>query len=1722
MRLPAARSAPVVVILATALQGGLLWLSGRGGEPALILPFPLALAAVIALAAAVLHQIRRSAIPRLPEPASAERRAGAEGGWRLVALALFCLAQVVIAVQAGGTWRAQEQEESAWEEKARARLTARVEEEAERLSAMVAALGGLDPPALPAELRASALVPAIEPGAASADAPDAFAVAQSLARAARGAVPLAPGAELDAVLWHRDERTAWTAGAAPLSWAPGPPGGVTLATGHESVHLRRVLLLEFAPAVAGDAGGASPAAADAAGAAVPPDLLVELQIRLPGVAPAATGPPDAPLTRAPSLAADGGESVLQRTLSTAPFGSRPRVLGGASEGMTAVQTVALAPDERGRLLGVRVAASVPPQRLLARADAAMRLVVLAAAWAVALVAGVGWLAGLVAALLAAWIARAALAAIDLFHWVQSAVPDAPLGGVTGALASVVDPAYFATPFGYGWMASTVDVFLTAVLFAATGWAVLDTAARRTRGSAAVAGRAGRTGGAGRALAAGLAVGVALGGGLLLLRLVTGEIVENANPRLVGPQVPYRSLTFWMLHAALLALSGAVVASLTAVAALLRHRGAGWGRGWTAVAAALGGALLVAVPAAGAGGGPGPLAAVTAGALAAGIWLLSRPALHARGLAGQLAVVVLFLLTVAWNYSALRESYGRSERTWLLRKAEQVVQPQEDWITFLLQDALREMAAKEQGQRVAEAARRWQPPVPVWHPSASTAVDTTGDDAATGTSVSVVSGAERGAAEGAELWRNEPAYRLWLGSSLRDLGMPTLIEVDDPEGMAVSLFAAGFLRDFGYEVQARSSWQPLPPPGGSEPPVLVQTERRRYPTGEEVVLRGEIPRWGVGGFIRVELPLRSRRAATLLEQLQGVRPDPTVAGYRPRAEIDRPLLLVHGDARGWLDAGEGLFPDPVSDEVVAALQQGRRTWGVVTAESSPYLATWSALPAEAAEREGEGFLIGVQQLGALGTALDISRLVLLDALLVAVVLGLRALGRWRLPAGRRWQPSFQQRFLAGFLALGLVVLVLAGVFVDRLTRDRVAAEARRETRAGLTTALGQLQGLLAEQARLLAGSEYIADLLEGRLAGQRPVGPFALQQGMVFGGDGSLLLDETLSDLDAGEAAALLAVARRAPLVVVAAGSEFYLGTVIPIDLGGVIAPEEEIPGPEPLSRAPSGGFFFYRHRLDGDLLTGLAQVIQGEVALRRDGEVVLASHPARVFSGEVPLLAAPASMRRLADHPLSPQVEPVPGSELAFTGAAALPSLVLPESGDLSQRRLPAVLSVAFPGRQREVIEQRERTVLYLAGLATLILVAALLLVLLLTWGIFGPVRVLVTATQRLAGGDFDAPLPAAGRDEVGRLAGAFARMRDELHAARQRLEARERFLSTVLERVPVGVLVVRAEGGLAVLNPTGQSILAAFYPDLGPAAAASRLLADHAAAVHAGGDAEWHSVGRHRTLRGRVATLARPDGRSDAMAVFEDVTEFLATKRLALNAELARQVAHEIKNPLTPIQLSAQLLEQAYRDRAADLDAIVADSVRRILEQVELLRSIAGEFSLLGRPGELECAPLDLPELVRQVAASYHADERDAASGGTRDADARVRVVARDIPPVLGHRESLRKVLSNLMQNSLDARGAAGGLVVEVDFRSDPEHVIMTWRDNGTGLAEDVADRLFDPYFSTKSKGTGLGLAICRNLVDKMGGGITLANRPHASGAVAEIVLRRADAAAAAGRDTP
>ncbi|MEN8006486.1 MAG: ATP-binding protein, partial [Candidatus Krumholzibacteriota bacterium] len=1291
------------------------------------------------------------------------------------------------------------------------------------------------------------------------------------------------------------------------------------------------------------------------------------------------------------------------------------------------------------------------------------------AWVLILAAGTRLAAGPMVFLAVLWVGRAMLAASELLRWITLSFPGQVFPAHPGSLFSLVDPAYFATPFAFGWFASVADALLTSLLVAVTAWRLLQLLGVVQGGGLSRLRSPLRKQG----LLQGALFGVVVGLVLLWLQFFAGLLAQNANARLIGTGVSLSFLSFWGLQISLMLMAFGLAALVTGLLARTSWPRRGEMTGWVGGALVAGGVATLVHLILGEGWWAGRLLVAV---VAVVLWVLA-PALLARPhFLRRFAWPAILLITVVWNYGSLRAVYDQAERSWLERKGAVITQADPEWTRILLSSVLEEMAAQEAAAGTPTVAR-------------------------------------------SDVWRDEAAWALWRDSALRDLGYSCLVEIVDEDAGEESLFTQGFLRDFQYEVVSRSAWvgiNGLPVQDNWD--MIFQTERRIYAGGQEEVVAAEIARTDGGGWIRVELPVRSWRISTLIRELWSSH-DLRSNGYRPRAEVDRPILLLRADDTGWLEADALGFPGPAANPFVADLRAGLKPLAVIPRAGRSWLCRWNPLPPGAARAGGEGFLLGLQRSNFREDLLDLSRLMLLNLVLLFTLFGFIQLNRWA-TRGRLagdeipWRPGFQERFLAGYLFLGLVLLLVVGTSVDKVGHDRVRSEARAQTRAGLALAVEQLRNLLVEQARSLAASEYIFDLLEGQLAGTRPVGPVQKRQGMVFGPDGTLLLDETLSDLDDDQARALLNAGREAPLVVIRDEDEYFVGTVIPLDLGEFFTAPEDA---DDLGHSDSGsqGFFFYRQALDAGLLGSLADLVDGQAMLRFDGLPVFASQSGAVFSGEAPLLAEPAAMAAMLDHPSGQGVFAAPGRPFAFTGAQPLPAFGPDDQGELRARRLPAILALNFPDREREYIGQRRGTVLFLTGLANLILLTALVLALLMSWNIFRPLRLLLTATRSLAQGDFEAPLPDPGSDEIGRLAGAFSLMRDDLQSARDDLAARERFLATVLNRVTVGVAVLDNQGEIVTLNPAGRQILAGFGGADGDQTDVSRLLAGFRT-LAAGEDrvgGELASEDGRRTLRGAMAPLDLPGGRTDTMLVFEDITEFLDHKKMAINAELARQVAHEIKNPLTPIQLSVQLLGQAWQDKHPNLDRIVAETVDRVLNQVTLLRSIAGEFSLLGRPGELETEAVDLEALVVDVLAGYGAGDGARATGGETAAAAGIAVPAVElepgpVPAVLAHRDSLQKILGNLMQNSLDATRPGQPLSIGISWRRETDHLTLVWADNGAGLPAEVADRLFDPYFSTKSKGTGLGLAICRNLADRMGGTIRLYNRSDGPGAIAELSL--------------
>jgi len=446
----------------------------------------------------------------------------------------------------------------------------------------------------------------------------------------------------------------------------------------------------------------------------------------------------------------------------------------------------------------------------------------------------------------------------------------------------------------------------------------------------------------------------------------------------------------------------------------------------------------------------------------------------------------------------------------------------------------------------------------------------------------------------------------------------------------------------------------------------------------------------------------------------------------------------------------------------------------------------------------------------------------------------------------------------------------------------------------------------------------------------------------------------------------------------------------------------------------------------------------------------------------------------------------------------------------------------------------RELTVL--RGPLKLMFNLTLLLVLLLSvlmslWGAFvaartlvQPIQDLVEGTRAVARGDFTTRLPLSSRDEVGYLVSSFNEMtqrlaeaRDSARKSREQVENERSYLGAVLTRLSSGVVSFNAALVLKTANPTASAILGAdLHQYMGRSlvglAQEDTLLGQFVAACRRHLDAddkEWREemvlngpTGR-RIFMVSCATLPAagevPPGR---VVVFDDLTLLIDAQRDAAWGEVARRLAHEIKNPLTPIQLAAERMRRRYLGDLKGEDADVMDrATNTIVQQVEAMKSMVNAFSEYARAPLLEIAPFDLNALVREVVELYRS--REAGMQVDMELDPA-------LPPVRADAGRVRQILHNLLKNvheALENRKDAQARIVTHYYRRGAEEVAeLTVEDNGPGFDPAILGKAFEPYVTSKPKGTGLGLAIVKKLTEEHGGSIRVQNRAEGG---AQIMIR-------------
>jgi nitrogen fixation/metabolism regulation signal transduction histidine kinase len=488
-------------------------------------------------------------------------------------------------------------------------------------------------------------------------------------------------------------------------------------------------------------------------------------------------------------------------------------------------------------------------------------------------------------------------------------------------------------------------------------------------------------------------------------------------------------------------------------------------------------------------------------------------------------------------------------------------------------------------------------------------------------------------------------------------------------------------------------------------------------------------------------------------------------------------------------------------------------------------------------------------------------------------------------------------------------------------------------------------------------------------------------------------------------------------------------------------------------------------------------------------------------------------------------VQPVPGTA---PGATRLLQVLYP---------LPARLQVLTASVEQSSFDfqrlkyLRDSLKLTFSLVLTFVSLLSVLFALMLAFGIArrltAPIGRLATATRAVGAGRYDTPLPVRSDDELGFLLSSFSQMQRELELSNSRLtrsaqetENQRAYLKAVLERLSAGVLGLDREGILRTANRAAETILDApltrfqgqhltsvrrDYPTLAP-------LLDSILAHVREGAREWREEvvvdngGERRVLMLRGTELGADDD-AGVVAVFDDLTQLDRAQRDAAWAEVARRLAHEVKNPLTPIQLAAERLRRRFIGRLpADETELLDRATHTIVAQVEALKAMVNSFGDYSRPPQIDARPLSLHTLIGEVLDLYENDQRIQLTRRFAPGDAILRADA----------GRLRQLLHNLIKNSLEAIGDTRKPHIEVSTRHFEENgqnwIELTIADNGPGLPEGFGERWFEPYTTSKSKGTGLGLAVAKKIAEEHGGSIRADNR-SGGGAVFSVRLPRESA---------
>jgi len=383
------------------------------------------------------------------------------------------------------------------------------------------------------------------------------------------------------------------------------------------------------------------------------------------------------------------------------------------------------------------------------------------------------------------------------------------------------------------------------------------------------------------------------------------------------------------------------------------------------------------------------------------------------------------------------------------------------------------------------------------------------------------------------------------------------------------------------------------------------------------------------------------------------------------------------------------------------------------------------------------------------------------------------------------------------------------------------------------------------------------------------------------------------------------------------------------------------------------------------------------------------------------------------------------------------------------------------------------------------------------------PIQELAAATKQIAEGNLDIHLEEKGNDEITMLVSSFNKMTEDLRAnqvalnltteevvrSNLELDQRRRYMETVLKNVTAGVISVNKEGILTTVNKSAEKllhvqmsevigknfrdVLRSTHLDI-----AKELLRDMVLSKH-------DSISKQVTVpvkEGKLTLLVNVTVLKDendeflgTVVVFDDLTQLLKAQRMAAWREVARRIAHEIKNPLTPIQLSAQRLRKRYLERFGQEERVFDECTAMIIKSVDELKTLVDEFSNFARMPAAQPSPNSLNDIIREAVALYQQAHRAVAF--TVEIDESLPLLQLD-------RDQIKRVIINLLENAIAAIESDGAIEVSSRYNRELRMATCVIADNGHGIAPEDRPRLFEPYFSTRKTGTGLGLAIVNTII--------------------------------------